>query len=245
MIIVKCCIFVLFIISLIFKLINVYFIKNYNRRLPEWFDKTLNKLFYKKILKNYKSNNLFNNFIRLCYYKFSFMNWGIIEVRLNELSDKIIFDNFKPDICVGVLSGGAFYIKYLSEKLSCENNFYLKCKVWSDTTLFNQFKSILNRFVNYEQYLNDNKTCDITEINGLSEYMKNNIVKNVLLFDDSVSTGKTIYATANYLKNKYPNINLKIATLTITNNKVKKLVNYYFIKSYATSIIRESGAETD
>jgi predicted phosphoribosyltransferase len=74
--------------------------------------------------------------------------------------------------------------------------------------------------------------------------MKTHKVKNVLLFDDTISTGKTIFATCNYLKSKYPEINLKIATFIIPDPKIGHLANYY-VDEGTVPIIWEWGVELD
>ena len=56
-----------------------------------------------------------------------FMSWEIIENKIKILYQKIKKDNFKPDIFVGVLSGGAFCMKYLSNLFDNKNIFYIKC----------------------------------------------------------------------------------------------------------------------
>jgi hypoxanthine phosphoribosyltransferase len=231
--------------SFIFKFINIYLIKNYNKRLPSWFDLSLKKIYDTKIYNNYNSFNLFNYFIKFYSHKLNFdvMNWKTIETKLDTLSYKINNDNFTPDICVGVASGGAFCLKYLSQKLKCEKNFYLKCKTWSGNNIIENINHTINFYINYECYLN-NKKFNIKELNELFQYMKTNKVKNVLLFDDTISTGKTIFQVNNYLKNNYPEINLKIATFIIPDKKIGYLANYY-VDEGTVPIIWEWGVELD
>lgn len=232
--------------SLLFKIINIYLINNYYQRLPNWFDMSLKDVFDKKISKNNESKNMFNYFVKIYSHKLNFnvMNWKSIENKLDILSSKIINDNFKPDVCIGIASGGAFCLKYLSQKLNCNNTFYLKCKTWSGNTISENIKNTTQYYIDYQKYLNDNKECNITELNGLSDYMKKNKVKNVLLFDDTISTGKTIFAIDQYLKNKYPRINLKIATIVIPDKKTAYLANYY-VNEDTVPIIWEWGVELD
>jgi xanthine phosphoribosyltransferase len=232
--------------SLIFKLINIYLVNNYSQRLPLWFDTSLKEIFYKKISKNNASNNMFNYFVKIYSHKLNYniMNWKSIENKLDTLSNKILDDKFKPDVCIGIASGGAFCLKYLSQKINCNHNFYVTCKVWSSNTIFENIRNTLDYHINYEKYLNDNKKCNITELNGLSKFMQSNKVKNILLFDDTISSGKTIFSVCQYLKTKYPNINLKVATIIIPNKKIGYLANYY-VDEDNVPIIWEWGVELD
>ncbi len=234
--------------SVFFKLVNLYLYYNYNSRLPKWFDARLLPFFEKKITNNYKSNNIPTYLIKIFSPKLNmnFMSWDTIEKKLQILHMKIKRDKFKPDICIGILSGGAFCLKYLSGLFNIEKVAYIKCKQWSNTSLEQQITETFNFFSKtHEQYVNSSKN-EIYELNNdLDTYIENTTNPlSILLFDDTISTGKTIYNVKKYLQtktNKLKNVNIKTACIISNDeNNVDYVVDISTI-----NIMWEWGVELD
>lgn len=234
--------------SVVFKFVNMYLYYNYKSRLPKWFDNSLLPFFEKKITGNYKSNNIPNYLIKIFSPKLNwdFMSWVIIEKKIQILHEKIKQDNFKPDICIGILSGGAFCLKYLSSLFNIEEIFYIKCIQWSNVNVKRQTIQTFDYLTKtHNKYVNHNKN-EIHEIsNDLDTYITNTKTPlNILLFDDTVSTGKSIYNVKKYLQEKtykLNNVNIKTACI-ITNceNNVD-----YKVDTSTINVMWEWGVELD
>ena len=217
----------LFIIPIfIMKIINSYLINHYLERLPNWFDLNLLERFKNKLTKNYQQTNLFYYIIKIFSHKLSYeiMSWYNTQVHMNKIIKKMKDDNCKFDVCIGVCSGGAFLVKYIANEFNTGTH-YLKSKVWSDKTILELTTQVIEfQITSYLDYVSNHKLCLVDEIDKSLDISK---VKNVLLFDDSIASGKTIYATKMFLMEKYPNIKLTSATIFIPNEEYKYLVDYY------------------
>jgi hypoxanthine phosphoribosyltransferase len=232
--------------SIYFKIVNIYLYNNYKSKFPVWFDNRLKEYYTKKITNNYNSNNIANYIVKIYSPKlnWNFMSWNIIEKYLDKLY-KNIHKHFIPNIIVGVLSGGAFCVKYLANKFKNKNVFYIKCKHWSGKNILHQAKDVSNYFTkSHKEYLTSkNKITDFN--NEINEYM--NIIKiqniKILLFDDTVSSGKTINNTKKFLKKKFKQFNPIIKTACMITNCVK-YVDYFTVKT-TIPIMWEWGVELD
>ena len=240
----------LFMPSTMFKLVNIYLYYNYKSRLPKWFDNSLLPYYDKKITGNYNSTNIFNYIVKIYSYQlnWNFMSWGVIEKKLNILATKIKNDNFKPDIFIGILSGGAFCVKYLSNLFDNKNVFYIKCVQWSNTA--NAQKAIQTfkyHTQTQNEYVNNckNEIHDINNnIDAYKAKFKSKKSLNVLLFDDTVSTGKTIHNVKKYLYEKFDNLdNVVIKTACIITNDDKN--QDYIVDTSTINVIWEWGVELD
>jgi len=213
--------------SVVFKLYNVYIINIYKEKLPRWFDKKLLNMINKKVIKNYESN-IFKQpqkYITKIYspkLSWEIQTWNKIERQLKNISIKIKNNGFNPDLCVGVKTGGALCVKYLSELLKCSEYCYINCKTWSG----NNFKEDLTRVIDYSidkyEFLKAVENCNVNE---LSVFPVN--VERILLFDDSIVTGKTMYAVCDYLRKKYPKSIIKTCSI-IVNDINNFHVDYYY-----------------
>jgi hypoxanthine phosphoribosyltransferase len=217
--------------SIAFKLYNVYIINTYKENLPRWFDKKILNIINKKIMKNYQAN-IFKQpqkyFTKIYGHKLSWeiQTWNKIERQLKNISIKIKNDGFNPDLCVGVKTGGSLCVKYLSKLLECSDYCYIDCKTWSGNTLKRDLTHVIDYSLDKYEYLKAVENCNVSE---LSVFPEN--VERILLFDDSVVTGKTMYAVCDYLRKKYPKSVIKTCTLIINN-----INNEYFHVDYYNSV---------
>jgi hypoxanthine phosphoribosyltransferase len=212
--------------SLLFKSYNVYISNTYENSLPIWFDESLKEMIKTKVTNNYNSNiniHPYNYIVKIFspYLSWDIQTWNKIEEQIHNLYKKIKKDGFEPDICVGIKTGGALCVKFLSDKFK-KKSYYLKCKTWSGNTFVEDWTHAIKLTMNYENYLKDTKSCNVSELNEFPED-----VKNVLLFDDTISTGKTMFATREYIQTKYPNALIKTAALIVPHDVKPTLIDYY------------------
>lgn len=217
--------------SIAFKLYNVYIINTYKENLPRWFDKNLLNIINKKIIKNYESS-IFKQpqkYITKIYSQklsWEIQTWNKLERQLKNISIKIKNDGFNPDLCVGVKTGGALCLKYLSKLLKSSNYCYINCKTWSGNTLKQDLTHVIDYSLDKYEYLKAVENCKVSE---LSVFPTN--VERILVFDDSIVTGKTMYAVCDYLRKKYPKSVIKTCTLIIND-----ISNEYFHVDYYNSV---------
>ena len=214
--------------SIFFKLYNTYIINTYKIGLPGWFDTTLLDVMNQKITRNYESSiykqpHKYFTKIYSPMLSWEIQTWTNIEQQLRNLSVTITKSGFKPDLCVGIRTGGALCIKYLSKLLHCSDYCYIKCKTWSGNTFKEDWIHVINNTMDKYEYLKNYDSCDVGE---LSVFPEN--IENILLFDDTICTGKTIYATREYLHKKYPKSIIKTCALIINEDKCEyNRIDYY------------------
>lgn len=226
-----------------FFIINMYIFANYLQRLQKHysnFDQGLMSILHKKILKNCFSLHLYNYIIKPYSYKLSweYMSWTKIDSIISKLCDKIINDSYYPDLIIGVASGGAFCVEkivhQLNEKSSCHNKAiikkpitcYVKAGFWSDKTTKEACEQAFS-YVFDKEYLRNGKV----EISMLALPEKDVLcdvsdVKNILVFDDTVSTGMTLYKVLEWTKQKFPLADVRSATLITPDGYNKYKIDY-------------------
>jgi hypoxanthine phosphoribosyltransferase len=137
-------------------------------------------------------------------------------------------------------------LKYLSGLFNIEKISYIKCKQWSNATPEQQMILAFNYLTKtHNEYVNSSKN-EIYEVNNdLDTYIENTKTPlNILLFDDTISTGKTIYNVKKYLQtktHKLKNVNIKTACI-ITNCENNA---DYFVDISTINIMWEWGVELD
>jgi hypothetical protein len=179
---------------------------NYRTRLPQWFDMALLPLYETKIGNNTKSCDV-SNYITKCYspkLHWDFMTWGRIEHKLRVIHQKMRATRFQPDLFIGICSGGAFCVRYLAKLFDNRNIFYISSKQWSNTALATRILDTVNLHVlPHAQYV-ESRPIDITDIDGrLDRYARTCRATqpfSILLFDDSVASGKRFTAALDMSK---------------------------------------------
>jgi hypoxanthine phosphoribosyltransferase len=104
-------------------------------------------------------------------------------------------------------------------------------------------------YYDYDKYLlkyNHNTIVNIMDTYkylSIDKYIKNNI--KILLIDDSIATGKTMFNVSNYLLQKYKayNIELKTCALIVPNTDYK--YSNYYCEIGKVPVIWEWGVEVD
>lgn len=154
----------------------------------------------------------------------------------------------QPDIVVGILNGGGYVINEIKNKqhfkTSCielvklqkknkiKNNFFvkiiLKILPYSILDLLRVFESNKARksidTLNLTQIPNNIISFDLNSISK-------NSIKNILIIDDAIDTGKTLFTVKRNLNNFFKDVQIKTAVIswTIETSIVKP--DYYIYKN--------------
>jgi len=158
------------------------------------------------------------------------LNSELFSLKCHELISKV---DFKPDLVIGILNGGGFVLDEIKTKYNFEsNNFglvkYQRYNKLKNNFIINFLIKLLpyyasNRLRNIESYLGKKS---ITSIN-LSELsnieidlnIKVNLdksINSILIIDDAIDTGRTIFIVKNNLSKLFPKAIIKTAVISWT-----------------------------
>ena len=165
-----------------------------NDPIPNWVDPSLKNLIIKKINVSLLSKFLHvsHGLLRINKNYLLYCNWQELENNLDQLIIKIKKTNINFDAIVGIKSGGAIIANYISKKMNIKK-YYIKLS----KKQYNCNKSSYNM-------INDvyDRKMDLDNEYIICEDIKDNIEnKKIILIDELISTGETMYNTINYLKN--------------------------------------------
>lgn len=160
-----------------------------------------------------------------------------------ELSDKVIHD-YKPDIIIGVLTGGGYVARNIKKRFET-SNYYYEIKVQRSTTktkqkiridkffkllpyfILNWLRIIESHYFELKRRFVDNEPCgEIVLPTELIELLKNGGHK-VLIIDDSIDTGSTILILKNSIENVSKNNQVRVAVINVTQHKPYVFPDYY------------------
>jgi len=191
---------------------------------PVWFDTKLQERYEIKISKSNESI-FFRNYVIRChsllYYKNNtyalpyMITWKDIELGIDNLQL-----NEMPDIIVGIKSGGAFITKYIANKYKLPYD-YISIQKYDKKGLIHMGIKTLNNdlfcsdieciYKNDKLTIKENISLDVTD-------------KNILLVDDTVSSGSTLY---NGMKHMYDKGAKDVKTLVFTSQNDKyNIIDY-------------------
>jgi hypoxanthine phosphoribosyltransferase len=206
--------------TLIFIYVNVILYKIdslLNQKIPDWVDRNMTVNIKNKINTPY-----YLKFISILtpsfqQDRFLYMNWNDCEYYLDKIIKNIKNTNIKYDAIVGIKTGGAIISDYISKKLNIKN---YKIKV-----SYKKYKcnKTANNFIDYyyESYI-QNKDNEFI----ICEEIKDDINKqNIILIDESVSSGRTMNTCIDYLL-RSKNVNIIYPTTIISVKNVKLINNY-------------------
>ncbi|WXG40796.1 MAG: phosphoribosyltransferase [Candidatus Freyarchaeum deiterrae] len=133
--------------------------------------------------------------------EFIALSWDEVYDLLLKLAKKIVDQNFKPDLIVGIARGGWVVARILSDLLDIRKIGSIRVEFYEDV-LLTRVRPLITQEIS-------------VEVGG----------KKVLLCDDVADTGKSLEVAADYLKKKGVS-DMKISTIHL---KPKSLVcpNYY------------------
>ena len=220
-------IFVSILLTLKYLILN----KRYNNikykieETPEWFDNTKLKERYESKISKSNESVFFRNYVIRChsllYYKNStyalpyMINWKDIEVGIDKFELK---EN--PDIIVGIKSGGAFITKYIANKYNLPYD-YITIQKYDKKGILDMGVKTLNN----ELFCNDLDCIYKNDKLKIKESISLDITdKNILLVDDTVSYGSTLYKG---LKHMYDKGAKDVKTLVFTSQNDKyNIIDY-------------------
>jgi hypoxanthine phosphoribosyltransferase len=169
-----------------------------NEDIPHWVDKTMYKSikekqhtpYYLKIMHIYA-----NAFLE----EKNYLNWKDAEQYMDILIERIRQTGIHFDAVVGIKTGGAILSDYISQKLNLPN---YKIKIAKNEYNCNKKPNDVFSDVYNKRILHEYGDYDICE--GIKANLEG---KNIILLDEMVSSGKTMYKSIQYLKNeKHSNI---------------------------------------
>lgn len=161
-----------------------------------------------------------------------------------ELASKI---EIQPDLVVGILNGGGYVVNEIKQNHFKKAYFQLikfKRKMvfldyFASPFLLSLFPNkILNRLRIYKA-INAKKSIQGFNFKELSNYKLNfkfvesigKEVKSILIIDDAIDTGRSMFVVKNNLKTLYPNALIKTAIISWTiENSIEK-PDYYIFKN--------------
>lgn len=155
------------------------------------------------------------------------------------LAKKVLDSKYYPMIIIGIATGGVYISRPIKGKF-IENNWngkYYEIKLSRKSTETKkkfQIKNILTKLPYFllnrlrmlevcifetlkSKKYDPSKEDNIILSEDLIEAIKS--VDTILLIDDAIDTGSTILAIKNVIREINPNIDMKVAILTVTHNK--------------------------
>jgi len=169
------------------------------------------------------------------------------EIFCQNSKDLISKVNYKPDLVVGVLNGGGYVLDIIKQLDSLKNVNFCSAKLQRPDTIKNKaiVKFLLKKlpyvFLNYIRVLESKKAeksiCliknqAILKIKFHCGFNIDNLkVKRILIVDDALDTGRTVYMFKNNLQKMFPNAEIETAVLswTIESSIIKP--EYYLYKN--------------
>jgi len=124
----------------------------------------------------------------------TFVSWKDIEIYMDDIIERIKGSNVKYDAIIGIKTGGAIISDYISKKLNIKNY-----KVKLTRSEYNCDKKPINTISDLilKRILNNYGEYDICE--GIDDNLSG---KNVILIDETVSSGTTMLSTIKYLRDE-------------------------------------------
>lgn len=162
----------------------------------------------------------------------------------NELISKL---DFIPGTILGILNGGGYIIKEIESNNLMKNNNFEFIKLQRKNSIKNNW--LVNRLLkvvpykvsNWLRVLESNRTRKLIKKLNLSELSKIKMVlkwdsdfkkntQNILIIDDALDSGRTMYIVKNNLMALYPDAKIKIAVISWTLNNSIVEPDYYIYK---------------
>ncbi len=156
--------------------------------------------------------------------------------------------DFQPDLVIGVLNGAQFLIEQFKKSEKFASSSFVEVKLQRESEKIKKNKlvskilkilpySILNklRIVESQKVKRKTKKIDFLDLNSKKVILDNlpNIdVKKILIIDDALDSGKTMYLIKKKLSEKYPNLTeIKSAVIAWTINQSIVKPDYYVYKN--------------
>jgi len=156
------------------------------------------------------------------------LNKASFLTKCNELSSKI---DFGPDLIVGILEGGGHVVNEIAKTLKSKNVAFIKLKRKTGSKEFILIGYLLKvlpyKFLNKLRFYESSRAKKSMNSLNLDELSKQSLefnlenidlekIKTILIVDDAIDTGKTMFVVKNSLDSKIQNANIKTAVISWT-----------------------------
>ena len=169
--------------------------------------------------------------------------------KCNELISKI---DFNPDIIVGILNGGGYIVNEIKNEKKFESVQFESIKHQRGNRLKNSYLTkLLLKLLPYSvtnklRIIESNKIKESIKALNLESLSNSNVdfnfnpnlkktINNILIIDDAIDTGKTMFAVKNHLIKEFPKAKIKTAVISWTIENSIVAPDYYLFKN---SLIR-------
>lgn len=174
---------------------------------PAFIPEDIHKFFWKKLRGNALAFNpvgyLLKPFSPMLSWEY--MNWA----RIDELTETIDWDGFDADLVVGVLSGGAFICDIVARRHPNSERGIIKSQVWSCLTARENLKSIGQVFMDKDAW----RYSKTKQLHWEVSPPEDTDFQRILIVDDSVSSGKTMTNVYRFVKEAYPDADIRVFVL--------------------------------
>jgi len=212
---------IVFIIGFLLSILTVYKIDHQLKEsIPDWVDRKMLPTIKAKIETPYYLKIL-SIYANAAEKETTYISWSHLEEYLDEIIEKIKESGTQFDAVIGIKTGGAIISDYLSKKLGL-TNYKVKlsrseynCKKQP----FDTVNDIIQRqiFNNYGKY----SICE-----GIQDDLTG---KNVILIDEMVSSGTTIFETIQYLSREKHVNTIYPTCISLSKKKYKKDVHINYV----------------
>lgn len=155
-----------------------------------------------------------------------------------------------PDLVIGILNGGGYLVEAFKEDVHYKTKRFEQIKlqrvvesIKNNPILKILFKLlpyiILDKLRNHES-IKDRKSIDsmnLVELANIKIDLKiasssnNKLIKTILIIDDAIDTGKTMFVVKNKLRKMFPDAKIKIAVISWTLEASIIAPDYYIYKN--------------
>lgn len=173
------------------------------------------------------------------------LNTKSFEVNSLRLMSKL---DFAPDLVVGILTGGGYVLEAIKTHPSIKDCLLEVVTLQRTSTQFKQHYlkplfSVLPYFIlNWFRILESKKVehkISNLDVNKLQETKlefnlkseESSFIKKILIVDDAIDTGKTMFIVKNNLQKKFPYAKIEIAVMTWTIETSVVKPDYYMYKN--------------
>ena len=173
------------------------------------------------------------------------LNKRTFSKKCSELISKL---DFEADMVIGILNGGGYVIEKFKNNKKYNSTYFKTVDIQRNENLKHNFVvklllkilpyQILNRLRIYES-LKAKKSIDSLSVDNLKDIKldinlnstPNESIKNIVIVDDAIDTGRTMFIVKNNLSMHFPKINIITAVIswTIETSLVKP--DYYLYKN--------------
>jgi hypoxanthine phosphoribosyltransferase len=208
-------------IGLILSLLIIYKIdKQVYGPVPRWVDTEMIESIKKK-----QSSPLYTKigsiYINAAVQGTTFMSWKHLEDKLDIIIDRIKQSGQNYDAVVGIKTGGAIISDYISMKLGLPN---YKIKISrSEYNCNKKPNDVLNEMVQKHVL---KKLGKFTVCEGINDNLQG---KNIILVDELVSTGKTMFEAYEYLKSEKHVNNIYPTSVSLYKKLYKSDLNIDYV----------------